>query len=189
MVVNSAADRLAAPADDAVRAYVDRAIQGDAAAFGQIYDIYVETVYRYLFYRLGRPTEAEDLTEQVFLRAWEGIHRFRWQGKPFVAWLYRVAHNVLVDHFRAHRVIDRLEPHHERPHPADDIELQIEAEDLAAAIRQLTDDQQEVIILRFMEELGHAEIAARTGRREGAVRALQLRALRSLRKIVERRER
>src|SRR5918911_602212 len=75
----------------------------DPAAFGELYDRFVERVYRYLYLRTGRQAEAEDLTEQVFLKAWEAIGRYRWQGRPFLAWLYRLAHNTHIDHVRTRK--------------------------------------------------------------------------------------
>ncbi len=169
---------------------MDLAVQRDAEAFGQLYDLYVGPIYRYLFYRLGDAAEAEDLAEAVFLKAWEAIHRFRWQGKPFLAWLYRMAHNALVDHMRTRRPADPLDLHLDRAQPAqeDELERGLTAEELARAISQLTEDQQQVIVLKFLEGLENAEIAAITGKNEGAIRALQLRALLALRRALGRRE-
>jgi RNA polymerase sigma-70 factor (ECF subfamily) len=179
------------PDDPAVVALVDRAVATrDQAAFGALYDRFLGQVYRYLYYRTGSQAEAEDLTEQVFLKAWEAIDRFRWQGRPFLAWLYRLAHNVHVDHLRRRRQTISLNDD-ERPidlaSEAATAELaqRLDAEVLARAVRQLTPEQQQVIILKFMDGFDNAQIAQVMDKREGAIRALQLRALMSLRRILE----
>lgn len=179
-----------APDDPAVVALVDRAVASrDADAFGELYDCFLDRVYRYLYFRLGSPADAEDLTEQVFLKAWEAIGRFRWQGRPFLAWLYRLAHNVLVDHVRAKKPTTSL---HDEEHPMDlpsesatrDLARTLDASLLAGAVSQLTEEQQHVILLKFVEGLDNATVARMMARREGAIRALQLRALLSLRRVL-----
>lgn len=172
-------------------ALVDRASTShDPEAFGELYDRFLDRVYRYLYFRLGDRVEAEDLAEQVFLKAWEAIPRFRWQGRPFLAWLYRLAHNALVDHLRARRPTTSLDDV-ERPLdlPSERASLilngRLDASILAGAIKQLTPEQQQVILLKFSEDLENAQIARILEKREGAIRALQLRALLSLRRILE----
>jgi RNA polymerase sigma-70 factor (ECF subfamily) len=179
------------PDEPAVVALVDRAVATrDQVAFGALYDRFLDRVYRYLYYRTGSQVEAEDLTEQVFLKAWEAIDRFRWQGRPFQAWLYRLAHNVHIDHLRSKRQTISLNDE-ERPielaSEAATAELaqRLDADLLARAVRQLTPEQQQVIILRFMDGFENAQIAQLMNKREGAIRALQLRALLSLRRILD----
>jgi RNA polymerase sigma-70 factor (ECF subfamily) len=179
------------PDEPAVVALVDRAVATrDPAAFGALYDRFLDRVYRYLYYRTGSQAEAEDLTEQVFLKAWEAIDRFRWQGRPFQAWLYRLAHNVHIDHLRSKRQTISLNDE-ERPielaSEAATAELaqRLDADLLARAVRQLTPEQQQVIILRFLDGFENAQIAQIMNKREGAIRALQLRALLSLRRILD----
>jgi RNA polymerase sigma-70 factor (ECF subfamily) len=173
-------------------ALVDRAVAShDQAAFGDLYELFVDRVYRYLYFRTGSQAEAEDLTEQVFLKAWEAIGRFRWQGRPFIAWLYRLAHNALVDHVRARRPTLSLT---NEDHPielvsddaAQELARSLDADVLARAIAELTEDQQQVIVMKFIDGLDNAQIAAALDKREGAIRALQLRALLSLRRVLER---
>jgi RNA polymerase sigma-70 factor, ECF subfamily len=179
------------PDEPAVVALVDRAVASrDQAAFGEIYDLYLDKVYRYLYYRTGNHADAEDLAEQTFLKAWQAINRFRWQGKPFLAWLYRLAHNVLVDHQRVRRPTVSLQ---DEDHPRDvaseaavrELAQRLDAEVLANAVRQLTAEQQQVIILKFIDGLENADIAQVMDKREGAIRALQLRALLTLRRVLE----
>src|SRR5437899_767046 len=95
---------LEGPDDPAIVALVNQVVASrDPGAFGELYDRFVERVYRYIYFRTGNHPESEDLTEQVFLKAWEAIARYRWQGRPFLAWLYRLAHNAHIDHVRARR--------------------------------------------------------------------------------------
>ncbi len=170
---------------------VDRAVAGrDAVAFGSLYDCHVDRVYRYLYYRVGNRPEAEDLTEQVFLKAWEAIHRFRWQGKPFLAWLYRLAHNVLVDHLRSRKIAVSLDDdrrHIDPPSEAATRELgqRLDADLLARALSELTPDQQQVLVLKFLDGFDNEQVARVMDRREGTIRALQMRGLQSLRRILD----
>ena len=175
---------------------VDRAVATrDQAAFGALYDRYLDRVYRYLYYRTGNGAEAEDLAELVFLKAWEAIHRFRWQGRPFLAWLYRLAHNALIDYRRAKRPTSSLDADDEHglslgmtlasEAATTELARRLDAEVLAGAVSQLTPDQQQVILLKFVDGWDNREIAEMLGKREGAIRALQLRALLHMRRVLE----
>jgi RNA polymerase sigma-70 factor (ECF subfamily) len=168
---------------------VDRAAAGDSAAFGVLYERFLDPIYRYFYYRTGHPTEAEDLTEQVFLNAWQTVSRFRWQGRPFLAWLYRVAHNLHVNHLRARRADVPLEASAVDQtivdaHASTQLARTIDADLLRQGIRQLTPEQREVIVLRFAEGLGTPQIAAILDKQEGAIRALQMRAMQRLRQVL-----
>ncbi len=182
---------IAGPDDPSVVALVDRVIVSrDSHAFGELYDRFVERVYRYLYFRTGSQPEAEDLTEQVFLKAWEAIGRYRWQGRPFVAWLYRLAHNSHIDHVRTHRPTTSLnDDNHpiELASPAATVELSraLDADLLSSALAELTVDQQQVIVMKFIDGLDNEQIAQSMAKREGAIRALQMRALMSLRRVLE----
>jgi RNA polymerase sigma-70 factor (ECF subfamily) len=179
------------PDDPVVVALVNRVVVSrDANAFGELYDRYVERVYRYLYFRSGSHPEAEDLTEQVFLKAWEAIVRYRWQGRPFLAWLYRLAHNTHIDHVRSQKPTTSL---NNDDHPVElasaaaQVELSrtLDADLLARAMGQLTPEQQQVIVMKFIEGMDNEQIAASMDKREGAIRALQMRALMSLRRVLE----
>jgi RNA polymerase sigma-70 factor (ECF subfamily) len=182
----------ALPDDPAVVALVDRAVASrDQAAFGELYDRFLDRIYRYLYFRTANQVDAEDLCEQVFLQAWAAIDRFKWRGKPFQAWLYTLAHNTLADHARRTRPTTSLDdPEHpiELASEPDSPELEnwMDKEMLARAVGELTPEQQHVILLRFLEGRDTVEVARLTGKREGAVRAVQFRALQSLRKTLER---
>ena len=179
------------PDDSRVVALVNRVVlQRDPTAFGELYDLFVERVYRYLYFRTGSQPEAEDLTEQVFLKAWEAIDRYRWQGRPFLAWLYRLAHNAHIDHVRSQKPTTSLN-NDERPvelaSAAAAVELKraLDADLLTRALGELTPDQQQVIVMKFLEGLDNEQIAQSMNKREGAIRALQMRALMSLRRVLE----
>lgn len=162
-------------------ALVARARRGDAEAFGGLYELHLDRIYRYVYYRVGSANEAEDLTELVFLKAWEAIRRYESRGLPFSAWLYRMAHNAVVDHYRAARpttpIDETFDLEDESQNLVGTLEASVDREELRQAIRRLNSDQQQVILLRFVEELSHAEVARIVGKSEGAVRVIQHRAL------------
>jgi len=172
-------------------ALVDRVVAThDARAFGELYDRFVERVYRYLYFRAGSQPEAEDLTEQVFLKAWEAIGRYRWQGRPFLAWLYRLAHNAHIDHVRSRKPTTSLNNDQrpiDVPSQSASVELgrALDAEVIAGALAHITVEQQQVIVMKFIEGLDNEQIAQTMDKREGAIRALQMRALMSLRRVLE----
>ena len=179
--------------DPVVVGLVDRVLAvRDPEAFGELYDRFVDRVYRYLYFRTGNRAEAEDLTEEVFLRAWQAIDHFRWQGRPFLAWLYRLAHNVLVDHVRRRRPTSSLDARDGPTEPAchrsaTELDRRLDADVLARAVALLTPDQQQVIVLRFVDDFDTDEIARALDKREDTIRGLQMRALRSLRRLLRER--
>jgi RNA polymerase sigma-70 factor (ECF subfamily) len=161
---------------------VHRAMRKDPAAFGQLYELHLDSIYRYIYYRVGNAAEAEDLTEQVFLKAWEHIGAYDDRGLPFAAWLYRMAHNLVIDYHLTRKVAEPLSEFlvEKSPGPQETAELHMEMAEVAAALRRLSPDYQQIIILRFAQGCTHAEAAAIMGKSEGALRALQCRALTSL---------
>lgn len=169
-----------------------RASQRDAEAFACLYDLYVDRIYKYIYYKVGNVAEAEDLTAQVFLKAWEAVGDYEWREIPFSAWLFRIAHNLVVDYHRARREMVPIErPEGRPPLPIQDEEVRPEqalqeimiARKLQEAIAQLTEEQQEVIILRFLEGYSTAEVARIMGKKPGAIRGLQFRGLTTLREM------
>jgi len=167
---------------------IDRARRGDTAAFGEIYDAHVENVYRYLVYRVHEPSDAEDLTSEVFTRAFANIHRYRWQGKSLLAWLYTIARNAVTDRRRRDRPTVELDDAYglaaDGPTAHERAVLGEEVDALRGAVKHLTGEQQEVLVLRFVEDLSSREVADILGKNEGAIRALQFRALGRLRTIL-----
>ena len=167
---------------------IDRARNGDRAAFAELYDTHVDSVYRYLLYRVREPSDAEDLTSEVFTRAFANIHRYRWQGKSFLAWLYTIARNAVTDRRRRERPTVEIDTAYglaEDGPTAHERAVHGEAVDaLRGAVQHLTAEQQEVLVLRFVENRSSREVAKMLGKNEGAIRALQFRALGRLRKLL-----
>jgi len=168
---------------------IQRAISRDADAFGKLYDMYVDRVYRHIYYRAGNVADAEDLTQQVFLKAWQAIGRYKKTASPFLAWLMTISHNLVVDYYRTKKDKTYLDAEV----TADDsalsperiAEAHFDQRQLRKAILQLRSDQQQVILLRFVEGFRHAEIASSLGKSEGAIRVTLHRALARLRQILE----
>ncbi|MCK9924570.1 sigma-70 family RNA polymerase sigma factor [Frankia sp. AgPm24] len=180
------------PADQRWAALVARASRGDSDAFGELYDHYADRVFRYALYRVGGdPAAAEDVVSETFLRALRMIGAFTWQGRDIGAWFITIARNLLVDQARSARrrfeiptadilaAADRGH-RHVTPGPEELIVAGLTRQELLEAIQRLGPDQRECIALRFLEEMSVRETALAMGRNEGAVRALQLRAVRTL---------
>jgi len=178
--------------DDEERTWVEQARAGDSTAVGVLYEHYVDRIYRYIVLKIGDPQEAEDLTGQVFVRMIEAISNFQWQGVSFQSWLYRIAHNLVVDHLRqrARRpqvALEALEG--TLLSDGDDPYTWAEAADfrdhLRGALGRLTDLQAQVIALKFGGGLSNAEVGRVLGRSEGAVKALQHSALNNMSKWLQ----
>ncbi len=184
----TAARDAALPVDPVeVTRLVDRAKGGDPQAFGLLYDRFQPEILRYLTYRTRDAETAEDLTQQVFLKAWQAIPRFEQRGVPFKAWLYRMAHNQMVDHFRTHKATSELGDF-DMPDGADQESalLAVEMnEALQRALGRLSEDHRQVLVLRFLMEKSAREIGEVMGRKEVTVRGLQMRALQALRREIE----
>ncbi len=168
---------------------IARAQARDAEAFGRLYETYFDKIFRYVAIKIGSRTEAEDLTQQVFMNALESINSYKVREVPFSAWLYRIAHNQIVDCLRKRSRRPTLELDETMPLPADDdqvadTELKLETKELIEATKKLTKSQQEVIALRFGAEMPIAEVARLLGKTEGAVKAMQHSAVAALRRIM-----
>ncbi len=179
-------------ADIDVKALVDGAQKGDQASFAALYEHFFDRIYRYVNFKLRDPVEAEDVTGEVFLKMLESIHSFKWQGFPFSSWIFRIAHNLVVDHFRRKG---------KRPTVYLDevsqsvgayswdldgfIDRKLTLGEVYGAMSGLTDLQREVITLRFAGELSLAETAEVVGRKANAVKALQHAGLKKLRSLID----
>lgn len=170
------------------QAVVARAIDGDETAFTKLYDHYFDRIYRHIFYRVSQPQDAEDLTQQVFLQAWRGIKRYRQTGSPFAAWLFTIAHHVVVSFYRRAKNTRPLDEQ-VAEWPMDGVlgsdEIQLEHDRVRQAMRLLKTEYQQVLAMRFLEDLGYRDIAAALGRSEGNVRVMQHRALNELRRRLD----
>jgi RNA polymerase sigma-70 factor, ECF subfamily len=166
------------------------AMQYSEAALGELYDRYEAKIFSYIFRRTGDRPMAEDLTAQVFLRMLESIRDRKAWHSSFSGWLYRIAHNLVIDHYRRRERQSSIDLEEAPPmvsdleDPVETAEMNIDAERLRAAIRRLTDEQAEVVSLRFLEGYSIAEVAKMTNRTEGAVKALQYRAVTTLRTLL-----
>lgn len=176
-----------------VGALVERGQKGDRGALEELYLIHFDRIYSYLHVSVGNRHDAEDLTTQTFLKMLEKIGTFRRRSAPFSAWLFRIAHNLAMDHFRSRR---RWQPEEDVPEPRGEEEPSAEAaamhtigrESLARLIEDLSPEQQQVLTLKFVFDFPNAEVAAILGKTEGAVKSLQHRALASLQKQTARRQ-
>jgi RNA polymerase sigma-70 factor (ECF subfamily) len=166
---------------------VRQAKKGNSESFGTLYDAYLERIYRFVYFRVEDQQTAEDITSQVFLKAWENLGRFQIGGTPFLAWLYTIAHNAVIDHYRTRKVTAALEdvrlsdPGHAET-VENGIDFAVEMGSIKNALLTLTDDQRQVLLLKFIDEMSNEEIARHLGKREGAIRALQMRGLKALAK-------
>jgi RNA polymerase sigma-70 factor (ECF subfamily) len=169
---------------------VERAQSGEAEAFGRLYDHYCDTVYRYIYYRVGGKATAEDLTSETFLRALRRIGTFTWQGRDFGAWLVTIARNLVADHFKSSRFRlevttgEMLDANEVERSPEDAVLESLSNEALLQAVRKLNPQQQECVTLRFLQGLSVAETARIMGKNEGAIKTLQYRAVRTLARLL-----
>jgi RNA polymerase sigma-70 factor (TIGR02952 family) len=184
---HAARHELPAPADDELRTLVLRAKTGDAEAFGRLYDRYLDLVYRYVYFRVSSHPLAEDLTSETFLRALRGIANYTWQGRDFGAWLVTIARNLVTDHFKSGRYRLEVTTAEVLDVPLDSADIPENAVVTAAvndrvlrAVRDLNPEQQECVVLRFLHGLSLAETALVMGKKSGAIKALQFRAVRAL---------
>jgi RNA polymerase sigma-70 factor, ECF subfamily len=168
---------------------VQQACAGDSEAFGRLYERSVDRVYRYIYFRVTEDATAEDLTSKVFLKAWESLPRFRAGKSPFIAWLYTIAHNAVIDYYRTRKqnaALDEITslPSKE-PLPDEQYDSLFAAQSLRQSLQKLTEPQQEVITMRLIDGMDTEQVARRLHKSPGAVRALQMRALQALARILK----
>jgi len=176
-------------ADD-VMAIVSRAQAGDPEAFGQLYDRYVDLIYRYVYYRVGNKAQAEDFVSETFLRALRRITSFTWQGRDFAAWLVTIARNLIADHYKSGRyrlevtTAEMLDADQAEDSPESAVLDSLTNATLLDAVRRLGGEQQECIVLRFLQGMSVTETALAMGKTDGAIKALQYRAVRTLSRLL-----
>lgn len=171
--------------------YLSRAARGDRRAFGEFYELHRDEIYRYIYFRVSSQQTAEDLTGKVFLEAWEYLQRKRINENSiqnFRAWMFRIAHNKVVDHYRSRKDVVPFEKNidflSDRENVEHDIEFRAAADELRNAIQQLSPLYQQVVVLRFINQLSHAEVAQILDIREGHARIIQYRALKELKRYI-----
>jgi RNA polymerase sigma-70 factor, ECF subfamily len=168
---------------------VAQAQQGDRRAFAQVYEHLFDRVYRYMLLRVGVPEEAEDLTQEVFVRVWEALTRYQPRGLPFGAWVFRIAHNLVVDRYRRQgergaAPLDTASSLAGSHDPAEEASTRLDVQRLHALLGHLTELQRQVVLLRFVAGMSIQETARALNKKEGAVKALQHAALENLRRLL-----
>jgi RNA polymerase sigma-70 factor (ECF subfamily) len=185
-------DGTGAQQNDAILDLVRNAQEGDAASMAGLYELFYDKIFRYVLFKTGDRSDAEDIAEEVFLRMLESIRSFKWQGPPFSSWLFRIAHNLVVDHFRrrARRKTTSLEEASRvvgaDSHDVDgQLDVKLSVQQVYGAMEGLTKLQREVLSLRFAAGLSVLETARSMGKKENAVKALQHAAVGKLRTMLE----
>jgi len=174
---------------DGEKRVIQSAVKGESSSFGLLYDYYQPRIYRFVLIKVGRREEAEDLTHQVFLNAWQSIRSYKHHGFPFSSWLYQIARNEVIDFYRTRKYEARLdyldENYFVSPASAElKFDHGLEMERVKLALKQMKPDYQDVIIMRFIEEIPIKEVSLVIGKSEGAVKLIQHRALKELKKIL-----
>lgn len=176
---------------ETIEDFVVKAQDGDADSFAKVYDVLVDQIYRYVYFRVPQE-EAEDITEMVFLRAWENLHQYRLKKKSFSAWIFKIAHNLIVDTYRFKRdkgtvSLDPDVPEYRREHnPIKVAEDNIHSDKLRIALSKMKKAYKQIIILKFINEFSNEEISKILKKSEGSIRILQFRALKTLkRELIE----
>ncbi len=171
---------------------VDEAKAGNPEAFARLYDAYVERVTRYVYFRVSEAIDTEDLVAQVFLKAWENLDRYKMGTSPFIAWLYTIARNLVIDHYRTKKNALPLEEAIALPSdmemPDEEAQTRFDLQAMRDALQFLTSDQQQALILKYIAGLPNDSIAKIMKKQEGTVRGLQMRALQTLAKYMKEKE-
>ena len=168
---------------------IRQAVGGDSSAFGSLYDHYHPMIYRFVLVKVGRREEAEDITHQVFLSAWQNVGGYKHRGHPFSSWLYQIARNQVIDHYRAKKSevnIENIDPEYFAVPAAThfDISTKLQMEKVRQAMQSLKQDYQDVVIMRFIEDISLKETAAILKKTEGAIKLIQHRALKELKQLL-----
>jgi RNA polymerase sigma-70 factor (ECF subfamily) len=166
---------------------IKQAVLGDSSAFGSLYDHYQAMIYRFVMVKVGSREEAEDITHHVFLSAWQKVGTYKYRGYPFSSWLYQIARNLVIDHYRSKKndvSLDKMDPDSSVIPAVEQFDLatKLQIEKVHIAIKELKADYQDVIILRFIEDMPLKETAAALKKSEGAVKLIQHRAIKELKK-------
>jgi RNA polymerase sigma-70 factor (ECF subfamily) len=167
---------------------ISKAKGGDAASFGALYDLYMPRIYRFVLLRTRQKEDAEDLTHQVFMNAWQNLGRYESRGFPFGSWLYRIATNAVIDHYRTARTHAPLEaiPEEVLSEPSgmgEAVDTAIDLHRVRVMLTKLESDQQNVLLMKFVDDMTNKEIAEALGKTEGAVRVIQHRAIKKLKEL------
>ncbi|MBU1446113.1 RNA polymerase sigma factor [Patescibacteria group bacterium] len=175
--------------DKQIEELVKLSQKGDVKAFAQIYDVFVKSIYRYVFYKVKKE-DVEDIVEVLFLKAWENIRKYKKRkNTTFKSWIFRIAHNLIVDHYRLSREHASLDPWiadtKREANPIDMTQCKLNTEFLKEALAKLKPNYQQLIIYKFINDFSNEEIAQLLDKSEGSIRILQFRALKSLKQILK----
>ena len=172
-----------------VEPLVDRAAGGDTEAFGRLYDIYTDRIYQHIYYRTSNVEDARDLTQEVFIKAWQGLPKYKRTKTPFLGWLFTISHNRVIDYYRTRKdynyLKDEIVMEDREKSPEKVVEDQFTQQEVRRAILKLPEDQQQVILMSFIEGFGYNEIAAALNKSEGNIRVIVHRALKRMREILD----
>ena len=173
-----------------VESLVAQAAGGDTEAFGRIYDIYADRIYRHIYYRTSNIEDARDLTQEVFVKAWQALPKYKRTKTPFLGWLFTISHNRVIDYYRTKKdysyLKDEIVMEDSKRSPEKLVEDQFTQQEVRRAILQLPEDQQQVILMSFIEGFEYSEIASALNKSEGNIRVIVHRALKKMREILGR---
>src|SRR3989338_10913590 len=164
---------------------VEKARKGNSEAFGALYDYYLPRIYRFVLFKVSHKQQAEDITQHAFMKAWENVRRYKPQGHPFSSWIYRIARNSVIDYYRKGESLVDIEEVSPEALGIDNsliakLEVKLEWEEVLGAINALSEVEQDVLIMRFVEDLPHEEVAKAVDKSENAVKVIQHRAIKKL---------
>jgi RNA polymerase sigma-70 factor (ECF subfamily) len=171
---------------------VSEAKSGNPEAFAKLYDAYVERVSRYIYFRVSEDCDMEDLVSQVFLKAWENLDRYKMGNSPFIAWLFTIARNLVIDHYRTRKNMLPLEQAIAFPSdlqmPEEEAQMHFDLEAMRDSLQALSKDQQQVLVLKYIIGLPNDSIARVMDKQEGTIRGLQMRGLQTLARYMKEKE-
>jgi RNA polymerase sigma-70 factor (ECF subfamily) len=171
---------------------VHQAKSGDPEAFARLYDAYVERISRYIYFRVSENVDMEDIVSQVFLKAWENLDRYKMGSSPFIAWLYTIARNLVIDHYRTKKDMLPLEEAlalpSDREAPDEEAQMRFDLQAMRDALQSLSKDQKQVLILKYIAGLPNESIAKIMNKQEGTIRGLQMRGLQTLARYMQEKE-
>jgi RNA polymerase sigma-70 factor, ECF subfamily len=175
-----------------VESLVNQAVSGDTEAFGQLFDLYADRIYRHIYYRTSNMEDARDLTQEVFAKAWQVLPKYKSTRTPFLGWLFTISHNRVIDYYRTKKDHAFLNPEitleDQTGSPEKLAEAEFTQQELRKAILRLPEDQQQVILMSFIEGFEYSEIARALNKTEGNIRVILHRGLKKMRTILEREE-
>ena len=171
-----------------IEAIVDRAVGGDTEAFGKLYDLYADRIYRHIYYRTSNVDDARDLTQEVFTKVWQVLPKYKRMKTPFLGWLFTISHNRVIDYYRTKKnhayLNNEIDMGDQVSSPENLLEAEFTQQEVRKAILQLPEDQQQVILMSFIEGFEYGEIAAVLNKTEGNIRVIMHRGLKKMREIL-----